>query len=200
MSLGRGAIYCSTSNKQKMVARSSTEAELIATHDVMPQVMWTQHFMKAQGHDVGMSTLYQDNKSAMLLEMNGRGSSGKRTRHINIRFFYIKDRVDSKGICIKHCPTEDMYGDYFTKATQGKLFLKQRNYIMNIDPSSKYYYMGHRSVLEREDSQVNKRTNDERVHVANSDQVKYDVVRNNHVSNETGSRSYLNVLMGGVIR
>jgi hypothetical protein len=47
MSMGKGLIY-STSTKQKLVTCSSTEAEVIAVHDVMPQLMWTGHFLLEQ--------------------------------------------------------------------------------------------------------------------------------------------------------
>jgi hypothetical protein len=67
-----------------------------------------------------------------LLESNGKGSSSKRTKHINIKFFFIKDRVDSGEVRLEHCPTEEMVGDFFTKPLQGSLFLKFRNIIMNI--------------------------------------------------------------------
>jgi len=47
--------------------------------------------MKAQGIEVKDNILYQDNKSAMLLENNGQASSSKRTKHINIRYYYVAD-------------------------------------------------------------------------------------------------------------
>jgi hypothetical protein len=53
----------------------------------MPLVMWTQNFLEGQGYDVQDNVVYQDNQSAILLENNGRASSGRCTRHINIRFF-----------------------------------------------------------------------------------------------------------------
>ena len=68
--------------------------------------------------------LYQDNMSAMKLETNGRMSSGKNTRHIDIKYFFAKDRVDTEGISIVHCPTEQMLADFFTKPLQGALFKK----------------------------------------------------------------------------
>jgi hypothetical protein len=86
MTMGKGSIY-STANGQKLVARSSTESELIAVYDVLPQVLWTDHFLNAQGHTVRHNLVYQDNKSSILLEKNGRRSSSKRTRHINTRYF-----------------------------------------------------------------------------------------------------------------
>jgi hypothetical protein len=49
--------------------------------------------MKAQGYGVKDNVLFQDNKSSILLEKNGKASSSKRTEHINIRYFFITDRV-----------------------------------------------------------------------------------------------------------
>ena len=85
MTLGRGVIY-GTSRRQKLNTKSSTEAELVAADDIMPQLLWTRYFLEAQGYDIKENILYQDNQSAMLLEKNGRASSGKRTRHVNIRY------------------------------------------------------------------------------------------------------------------
>ena len=77
MSLGKGASY-STSIKQHLVTKSSTEAKLVGINDVMPQVLWTRYFLEAQGFKVTDSTVYQDNQqSAILLEKNGRGSSSR---------------------------------------------------------------------------------------------------------------------------
>lgn len=155
MTMGKGSVY-STAGGQKLVARSSTESELIGVHDVMPQIIWTGYFLKAQGLEVVESILYQDNMSSMLLEKNGRRSSTKRTRHINIRYFFVKDRVDSGEVRIVHCPTKEMVADYFTKPLQGALFYKLRDYIMNIDPSSEYHSC-HRSVLENGEKTENER-------------------------------------------
>jgi hypothetical protein len=146
MSLGKGVIY-GTSKKQKIVSRSSTEAELIGVYDVMPQVLWTRHFLIAQGYKPIDSVVHQDNKSAILLEENGKASSSKRTRHLNIRYFFVTDHVKARKVLIKYSPTEDMVSDYFTKPLQGSLFRKMRNIIMNVDPDAATCW-DHRSVLE----------------------------------------------------
>ena len=147
MSMGYGSVY-SSSKKQKLVTRSSTECELVGVHDVMPQLEWTRLFLDAQGYQVQDTILYQDNKSAMLLERNGRASSSRRTKHIHLRYFYVKDRVDAGAMHIEHCPTEDMLADFFTKPLQGGPFRRMRDRIMNIDPSSPYHSSSHRSVLK----------------------------------------------------
>ena len=131
MSMGKGSIY-STSTRQKLNTTSSTEAELVAVSDVMPMIMWTRCFLEEQGHKVNDTTMHQDNQSAMLLEKNGKASSGKRTRHINIRYFFVTDRVKSGDVSIEHCPTETMNGDFFTKSLSGEKFRMFRRVIMNL--------------------------------------------------------------------
>ena len=49
--------------------------------------------LEAQGFKVQDNIANQDNQSSMKLENNGRGSSGKRTRHINIQYFFVTDRI-----------------------------------------------------------------------------------------------------------
>ena len=129
MSMGQGSIY-STSCKQKINARSSTEAELIGLNDIAGQILWTRNFLIDQGYDFRTSTVFQDNKSAILLEENGSLSSCKRTKHINVRYYFIKDYVERKEIHIIYCPTNQMVGDYFTKPLQGSQFLRFRDVIM----------------------------------------------------------------------
>ena len=77
---------------------------------------------------------YQDNQSAILLEKNGCRSFGEKSRHINIRYFFIKDVLRREKITITHCPTEHMIADYFTKPLLGNLFTSLRNIVMGITP------------------------------------------------------------------
>ena len=60
-----------------MNTKSSTEAELVVVDDLMPQILWMQYFLKAQGMKISGNVVYQDNQRAMKLEKNGRASSGK---------------------------------------------------------------------------------------------------------------------------
>ena len=129
LSIGRGVLF-SKSTKQKLNSKSSTEAELIASSEVLPQILWTRYFLEDQGVDVRESVLYQDNTCVIQLERNGRTSSGQRTRHINIIYFFIKDRVESGEVTIIYCPTEDMIADFFIKPLQGIKFIRFRKSIM----------------------------------------------------------------------
>jgi hypothetical protein len=98
----------------------------------MPQVLWTRYFLEAQGYGVEDAKIYQYNQSTILLAKNGRASSGKMTRHINIRYFFVADRVKSGEVSIDYCPTGAMLCDFFTKPLQGIVFQKFRAEILNI--------------------------------------------------------------------
>ena len=79
------------------------------------------------------TTLYQDNLSAMLLENNDKGSSSKRTRHIQIRIFFISDMKNDKQLKIEQEPTGMMVRDFFTKPLQETAFRTFRDRILNIN-------------------------------------------------------------------
>ena len=134
MTQGNGSII-TVSRKQKMNTTSSTEAELVATHDCLPGIMWTLRFLEAQGTPLQENILFQDNQSTILLENNGKKSSSRRTRHFHIRYFYLTDLIEKGEVQVKYCPTEDMLGDYMTKPLQGELFEKHFKSLMGSPPS-----------------------------------------------------------------
>jgi hypothetical protein len=139
MIMGRG-FPISVSTKQKLNTKSSTESELVGVDDMMPIIIWTRYFLLEQGYGEVENLILQDNKSSILLERNGKASSGKRTRHINRRYFFITDRVNMKEVAIEWCPTEMMVADFMTKPLQGSHFRNLRDYIMgkvrNIKPNN----------------------------------------------------------------
>ena len=132
MTLGMGSVW-SYSLKQKVNARSSTEAALIGTDDLLSKILWTKKFMNCQGLGVRQNIVFRDNTSAMKLEENGRMSAGKRTRHFDIKYFHISDLIKRKEIKIKYCPTSSMWEDYMTKPLVGKDFHSHRKNIMNVN-------------------------------------------------------------------
>ena len=114
MTLGKGAIY-GTSTRQKINTKSSTEGEIVGVSDYMPNMIWAKMFLEAQGYHVKENILHQDNKSAILLEQNGKMSSGKRTKHIAIQYFFMTDRIKLGEISTKWYPTGEMIADFLTK-------------------------------------------------------------------------------------
>ena len=87
-------------------------------------------FTEAQGFDTDCR-LHQDNLSTVKLELNGKRSSGQRTRHLHIKFFTITDYIEQGWIDVRYCPTEEMTADFFTKILTGELFRKFQARIMN---------------------------------------------------------------------
>ena len=121
---GRGTVFL-ISNKQKVNSISSTIAVIIGVDDAMNFVMWVKSFIKQQVTNspaksiikklgAQSSVLQQDNTSSICLEANGKKSSTKRTRHINIRYFYVTDKTKSEDVVIVYHPTDRMVGDFLT--------------------------------------------------------------------------------------
>ena len=112
------------SAKQKLNTESSTVAELAGADQVLPLVLWAPLFLKEQGHEVKENIAKQDNESAILLAKNGKTSSGKRTRAIDVLHFHITDQIKRGNINIECCPTDEMTSDYMSEGLQGVKFRK----------------------------------------------------------------------------
>ena len=87
MTMGQGAVQ-SSSSKQKLNTRSSCKAELLGANDMATKILWTKLFLEEQGYRIERNVLYQDNKSTILLLKNGKRSAGRRSRALNIRYFF----------------------------------------------------------------------------------------------------------------
>ena len=103
--MGKRALI-SMSLKQKINTKSSTETERVVIGNAMNFLVWSKLFLdwQMQHHDTVVkrkalgktNVLLQDNTSTIQLERLGKWSSTKRTRHINIRYFYIIDKLQDK--------------------------------------------------------------------------------------------------------
>ena len=118
--IGNAPVYFKSS-KQKIVTRSSTEAELVGISDALSQILWTREYVIMQGITIGPVTLYQDNMSTIFLANKGRTTS-ERTRHIKIRYFFISHYIENNEIVTEHMPTSSMIADALTKPLHGTLF------------------------------------------------------------------------------
>jgi len=116
----------------------------VAIDDAMGKVLWTRHFLAAQGVPVPTNTIFQDKKSKILLAKNGSTSSGKRTRHLNVQYYFVTDKIKKGEVRIACCPMKEILGDFFTKPLQGRIFVKMHEKILNL-PSNQ-----HRSLLQTE--------------------------------------------------
>ena len=74
----------------------------------------------------------QNNQAAIELKENEKFSSGKRTRHINIKCFFIANQMKKKHVRVKCCPTDESMADFMSKPLQRAKFLKFKHLIMNL--------------------------------------------------------------------
>ena len=129
ITLGKGGIV-SKSCKQKIVSKSSTEAELVGVSDFISTALQVREFLTEMGYQQRPTILFQDNMSTMTLMDRGRPAS-ERTRHIYIRHFFIKERIDLGEIEVRHCGTDDMVSDILTKPLCGAKLYKLRDKLLN---------------------------------------------------------------------
>ena len=125
----RGPVDAS-SCKQTIVTKSSMEAELVAASDLLNEALSLQRFLVAQGHEEKPVILYQDNQSCMHTIASGKAGS-KKTRHIDIRHFWIKQYVDRGIVIVTKIATEEMPANILTKPLQGGQFKYERKLLTN---------------------------------------------------------------------
>jgi len=130
LTFGKGATT-SSSSKQKIPSKSSTETEIIGLHDKVGDILWTRQFLEAQGYGIHTNVVYQDNMSTLSLAKNGYVSSSKRTKHIKAKYFFVRHFHNSGELDLRYCPTESMWADVLTKPLQGAKFRLMRAFLMN---------------------------------------------------------------------
>jgi len=111
--MGGGAI-CWRSKLQTIVVLSSTEAEYVGATPAVQEVVWLRDLLCELGiTDTSPSILNMDNRGAVSLT-RGAGDSN-RTKHIDIRYHFIRSHVESKCIKVQYLPTDEMIADILTK-------------------------------------------------------------------------------------
>lgn len=124
------ATVSAQSSKQKLVTKSVTEAELVCASDQCSRGFWVRDFLSDQGFKCGPVILHQDNKSTISMLSNNKPVSHK-SRHIDVKYFYLRERIEMKEVALIHTATGDMIADILTKSLHGKLFLKLRQSLLN---------------------------------------------------------------------
>jgi hypothetical protein len=127
--LGSGGSVQTISKRTKLVALSSTEAEYIGLCEAAKVIAWARQFLEELGFRQDEPTvIFEDNQSAIAMVHNGNDHG--RTKHIDIRYHYIRDLVKDGKINVKYLPTEDMVADTLTKALEKKQFKKFRSSLL----------------------------------------------------------------------
>ncbi|POM68330.1 Integrase catalytic core protein [Phytophthora palmivora] len=104
------------SKRQPTVATSSTEAEYMALYNAIQEAVWLRQLLKDLGYEnKGTTTIYQENQGCIALAKNPAYHT--RTKHIDIKFHFLHEKVESKTVELEYKPTDEMMiADGFTKA------------------------------------------------------------------------------------
>jgi len=130
ISYGRGPNFV-RSNFLKEVCISSSEAELMQLTGTTSLAAAQRDFAIEQQHldSSEKGILLEDNKSAIHMAHNGKSIS-HRTKHIKVKYFFVKQYLDNGEFQLKHCPTQEMVADILTKPLQGATFLELRDLLL----------------------------------------------------------------------
>jgi hypothetical protein len=110
------------SRKQKTVALSSTEAEYMCLSDTTRQIVWIESLFKELNFDISNIALCGDNQGAIFLASNP--AQEHRSKHIDIRYHYIRECVEGKKVILHYVPTTEQIADIMTKCLSYDKFKK----------------------------------------------------------------------------
>jgi len=117
--------------KQKAVANSSCEAELIALHEGMQHLLWIMSLYEELGYkSIVPVQVGQDNKAAILLSQSDPVNFRGRSKFINRMYFSVYEHVESGAVELVHVGTDDTVSDFLTKALIGERFRKFKVVLM----------------------------------------------------------------------
>jgi hypothetical protein len=128
--LGRSLVSWA-SKKQNFVALSTAEAEYIAAGHCCVQLLWMRQTLRDYGYNLSKVPLLCDNESAIGMADNPVEHS--RTKHIDIRYHFLRDHQQKGDIEIAYVNTQNQLADIFTKPLDEKTFSKLRNELNILD-------------------------------------------------------------------
>ena len=118
------------SSKQRIVSMSSTESELISLSDGINYLIGLKNFIKELKIKINDINIYQDNQSTIQL-VNNEFPKSQRTKHINIKYFGIKEKLNNNNLTLQYKKTTEMIADIVTKPVQGNMFKQLSNKLLN---------------------------------------------------------------------
>ena len=112
-----GAVVSWYSKAQSVTALSAAEAEYIAATEATKEAIWWRQFLQELGFPQNTTVLHEDNQACILLSKNPQSHS--RTKHIQIRYHFIREKVLSEEVSLQYVKTKDQLADMFTKNLAG---------------------------------------------------------------------------------
>lgn len=121
-----GTLISWLSKKQPLVTLSTTEAEYVALALCLQELLYLKHLFIELGLEFSEAIpVYEDNQSCIKVASNPELHA--RTKHIDVRYFFVKDLVADGIFDLVYCKSADMWGDFFTKALPKASFIEFRS-------------------------------------------------------------------------
>jgi hypothetical protein len=111
------------SSKQRITTSSTMYAEFIACYEVLEQAIWLKSFIPGLRVIDSISkplTIYYDNKTTIFFSHNNKSSDA--SKHINLRYLIVRERVHDRTINLEHIGTKEMLADPLTKGLPPHIF------------------------------------------------------------------------------
>jgi hypothetical protein len=116
------------SHKQSIVATSTTEAEFIAAAECVKEIQYLKTLLSELTGVNFPACLNVDNQSAIKLVKSGK--MNRRSKHINVRYYFISEALDNGLFTLKYCPSAEQTADILTKPLLSEKFKKHRNSLL----------------------------------------------------------------------
>ena len=124
-----GGVVSSTATLQKIIAQSTTEAELIALHAASQEGTYLLNLLKELGVQITQFKLFSDAMSALSLSSQAMFSS--RTKHIATKYHLLRESIDGGTLIVNHVPTDLQLSDAMTKSLKKATFIRLREMTHN---------------------------------------------------------------------
>ena len=120
------------SSTQNIITLSTTEAEYVALGDGVKEALFVKGVLSFIIPSISENCIkvFVDNDGAISLANNPLSSA--RTKHMDVRFHFIRELTRSKTISVEYVPTKEQRADILTKALTGAIFKEHRDFLMNL--------------------------------------------------------------------
>lgn len=117
-----GACITWRSKKQPITTTSSMEAEFVALSSAVKEALWIRKLNIELLNDTEAVEVFEDNQACIRFSHDFIHSD--RTKHIDVRYYFVRENVEEKKIKLTYCPTTEMIADVLTKPLGSVLFVK----------------------------------------------------------------------------
>ena len=117
----------------KTVCRSSTESEITGVNECLSELLWSIDLARELGIAQSNNLIEEDNTSCITLMQREPRNFQTESRHIRVKYEYFRQQYKRGAVHLRHCRTENMASDLFTKQLTGSLFRKHLSTLCNCE-------------------------------------------------------------------